>query len=166
MVPAEAITLIKKWEGLRLKAYRCSAGVLTIGYGTTANVKEGMTISEADAQLRLISHLNKLDNELSTLVNVPLKSHQRAALLSFLYNLGSTNFRTSGLRKKINSMDIEGIKVEWLKWCKANGKEVQGLKNRREDELALFLSELLPDGPSEAEVNDKLQDVEDSILKF
>ncbi len=175
MIPPKAIELIKIWEGCRLKAYRCSANVLTIGYGDTHNVKEGMVITQEEAEKRLAKHLKELNAQLSTLLNVPLKENQRAAILSLIFNIGIGAFRTSTLRKKINAKDEAGIKEEFLKWNKAGGKVVQGLVNRRADELHIFLGEnasssdldtdLLPTGPTEDEINDILEDVEQSVLK-
>lgn len=170
MIPPKAVELIKVWEGCRLKAYRCSANVLTIGYGDTHNVKENMVITQEEAEKRLIKHLTELDAQLSTLLNVPLKPNQRAAILSLVFNIGIGAFRTSTLRKKINARDEEAVKIEFLKWNKVDGKVNQGLVNRRADELSVFLSspdlvDLLPDIATEDEINDILEDVEKKVFK-
>lgn len=99
----KGIALIKGFEGLRLKAYKCSAGVWTIGYGHTKGVKEGQTITEAEAETLLREDLRTFEVGVSSLVTVFLHQCQFDALVSFAFNLGVGAIKGSTLLKKINA---------------------------------------------------------------
>lgn len=135
----KGLELIKHFEGLRLKSYQCSAAVWTIGYGHTAGVKPGdlITTEEADAFLR--QDIAESERSVSRYVSVPLTQHQFDALVSFTFNLGSGNLRTSTLLKKLNTGDYPAAAEEFLRWVNAGGKKLSGLVRRREAERALFL---------------------------
>ena len=136
--------IIKKWEGLRLKAYLCPAGVPTIGYGHTYNVKMGQTISVAQAELFLDHDYQDAEEQVLSLVKVPLTENQLGALTSFVFNLGSGNLRISTLLRKLNQGDYRGAAEQFGAWNKArvNGVMValDGLTKRRADEKNLFLA--------------------------
>lgn len=136
--------IIKKWEGLRLKAYLCPAGVPTIGYGHTYNVKMGQTISMAQAELFLDHDYQDAEEQVLSLVKVPLTENQLGALTSFVFNLGSGNLRISTLLKKLNLGDYRGAAEQFGVWNKARVKGVMvaldGLTKRRADEKNLFLA--------------------------
>ena len=136
--------IIKKWEGLRLKAYLCPAGVPTIGYGHTYNVKMGQTISVAQAELFLDHDYQNAEEQVLSLVKVPLTENQLGALTSFVFNLGSGNLRISTLLRKLNLGDYRGAAEQFGAWNKArvNGVMValDGLTKRRADEKNLFLA--------------------------
>ena len=134
----EAIEIVRAFEGERLKAYQCSAGVWTIGVGHTKGVKEGdrITLEQSDELLK--SDLEGLKKEMIPLVDVEVTRGQFVALLSFVFNLGTKAFMTSTLRKKLNKGDFEGASFEFLKWKFVNGEEVRGLLNRRKAERELF----------------------------
>ena len=88
------VPFIKQFEGCRLTTYRCSAGVLTIGYGHTgSDVRDGMTISQNDAEKLLIDDLSKFQTELAPLVTVLVTEGQFIALMSFVFNLGIGAFK-------------------------------------------------------------------------
>lgn len=135
---SEAIEIVRAFEGERLKAYQCSAGVWTIGVGHTKGVKEGdrITLEQSDELLK--SDLEGFKKEMIPLVDVEVTRGQFVALLSFVFNLGTKAFMTSTLRKKLNKGDFEGASFEFLKWKFVNGKEVRGLLNRRKAERELF----------------------------
>lgn len=137
------VELIKYYEGLRLSAYQCSAGVWTIGYGTTSGVYEGQRISAEEAERLLKKDLNKFSLDVEDLVTVPLNSNQFSALVSFVYNLGEGALRTSTLLRKLNSGDYAGAADEFPRWNKAvvNGQMtvLEGLTRRRAAERKLFL---------------------------
>lgn len=137
--PAIASDFVKQWEGRELKAYQCSAGVWTIGYGHTAGVKEGDTISAAGAEQLLVEDLRAISNDLNRLVNVPVTQGQYIALLSLAFNVGATAVKKSKLLFKLNHGDIPGAAAEFDDWIYADGKVIEGLKRRREAEKALFL---------------------------
>lgn len=136
--------IIKKWEGLRLKAYLCPAGVPTIGYGHTYNVKMGQTISVAQAELFLDHDYQDAEEQVLSLVKVPLTENQLGALTSFVFNLGAGNLSRSTLLRKLNQGDYRGAAEQFGAWNKArvNGVMValDGLTKRRADEKNLFLA--------------------------
>lgn len=140
-INAEGLSHVKKFEGLRTRAYRDVANVLTIGYGHTSaagapEVREGMTITEAQAEQILQSDLRKFEERVSRLVKVPLSDNQFAALVSFDFNTGALHKST--LLKKLNRRDYNAVPVELMKWVNAGGKKVKGLVNRRAAEAGLW----------------------------
>ena len=135
------IDLIKSFEGCKLEAYLCPAGIPTIGYGTTRGVKLGMKITEALAEKFLREDIVEFENQLDSL-GLHLNSNQYAACISFIYNLGFGNFRSSTLRAKIaNDPDDPAIADQFLRWTKAGGKVLDGLVRRREAEAKLYFTE-------------------------
>ena len=133
-----AIDFIKSWEGERLEAYQCSAGVWTIGVGHTKGVKPNDRITEGISKILFEQDLLAFKLEMLPLVKVEVTQGQFVALLSFVFNLGITSFKTSTLLKKLNQGDYVGASNEFLRWKYANGKVVKGLLNRRKAEKALF----------------------------
>lgn len=133
------IELIKKYEGCVLKAYKCPSGVWTIGYGHTNGVKSGMQITKAQALDYLKQDLNVFEKAVTDYVKVPLNQNQFDALVSFSFNCGTGALKTSTLLKKLNSCDYSGAANELLKWNKSNGKVLNGLVKRRQEEKKLFL---------------------------
>lgn len=138
-VSIDGINLIKKYEGCRLTAYKCPAGVWTIGYGHTKNVKSGMKITQNKANELLEDDLKRIGNTIIQLVNVSLHQNQFDALVSFTFNCGSGALKRSTLLKKLNNKDYDGAANEFIKWNKSNGKVLNGLVKRREEEKSLFL---------------------------
>ena len=135
---AEGISLIKKFEGCELYAYQCSAGVWTIGYGHIKGVSEGMTITQEQAEQMLLDELVEYENYINELVSVDLSQNQFDALVSWVYNLGPSNLRSSTLLKVLNSGDYNGVPAQIMRWNKAGGKVLEGLTRRREAEARLF----------------------------
>lgn len=140
MINDNALELIKRFEGLRLTAYKCPAGVWTIGYGHTANVLRGQRCTEIQAELWLMDDLREAEQAVDDLVKVPLTDNQRGALVSFVFNVWAGNFIASTLLKKLNAGDYAGAADEFRRWNKAGGKVLAGLTRRRDAEAALFLS--------------------------
>lgn len=142
------LALIKQHEGLRLDAYPDAGygwGRATIGYGHTAQagppgVVQGMKITASDAEQILRDDLRKFEGYVTSAVNVPLNQHQFDALVSFTFNLGPGNLKTSTMLRKLNYGDYQGAADEILRWNKSNGKVLAGLTKRREAERALFLT--------------------------
>ena len=136
----EGLSLIKKFEGLRLKAYKCSANVLTIGYGHTGGVKETdkITLEEADSLLK--KDIAKFEEYVSDNVMVKLNQSQFDALVAWTFNLGPGNLRESTMLKKLNNQEYESVPFEMRRWNKAGGKTLDGLIRRREAESLLFES--------------------------
>lgn len=134
------IKLIKNLEGLRLAAYQCSAHVWTIGYGHTAGVKPGDTITVGQAEQFLREDLGLSEVAVSRLVSVPLSQHQFDALVSFTFNLGEGNLKNSRLLKKLNAGDYSGAAEEFPRWNRADGRGGEGLTRRRLAERDMFLA--------------------------
>lgn len=132
------IDLIKQFEGLRLEAYLCPAGVPTVGWGSTKGVKLGQKITKDQAEKMLMDEYLLCESQVAKLITVPLKQHQLDALVSFVYNLGQGKLLGSTLRKKLNTGDYKGAAIEFDKWVFANGKKLQGLVNRRAAERKMF----------------------------
>tara|TARA_R100000544_G_scaffold35539_1_gene22951 strand:- start:2061 stop:2504 length:444 start_codon:yes stop_codon:yes gene_type:complete len=136
----EGIELIKHYEGCELKAYRCPADVLTIGYGITKGVTEDMEITQQQADEMLEAELIEYEHYLDNMVDVPLDQNQYDALVAWIYNLGPTNLKESTLLKVLNNSDYKNVPEQIKRWNKANGKVLNGLVKRRESEALLFES--------------------------
>lgn len=143
------LSLIRTFEGLSTKAYRCPAGVWTIGYGHTSNVKKGMKITQKEAERLLLSDLAYFEKAVTNLVKEgSCTQSQFDALVCFAFNVGVGSLAASTLLKKFKAGDIQGAADEFLRWNKAKspetGKkiEIKGLTLRRQAERRLFLSEL------------------------
>lgn len=134
----KGLELIKFYEGLELEAYKCAAGVLTIGYGWTHDVKEGDTITEERAEELLREGIVQYENAVHDLVDVPLEQHQFDALVSWVYNLGKANLAASTLLKKVNAQEFDEVPDQIRRWNKAGGKVLEGLTKRRESEAKLW----------------------------
>ena len=139
--PAVAADFVKDLEGCELKAYRCPAGVWTIGYGHTKGVKEGDMISASEAEQLLVEDLTAIANDLNRLVNVPVTQGQYIALLSLAFNVGASWVKKSELLRKLNHRDYEGAAEEFDTFVLSNNKVVEGLKRRRAAERNLFEGE-------------------------
>ncbi|OVE49469.1 lysozyme [Chromobacterium violaceum] len=138
---AAGISLIKQFEGLRLAAYQDMVGVWTIGYGHTGpDVKAGLIITQQQADQLLAADLEKFETGVGQLVAVPLNANQFAALVSFSYNLGLGNLRSSTLLRLLNQGDYAGAAAQFPRWNRAGGQVVAGLTRRRLAEQALFNS--------------------------
>ena len=139
-ISQEGLSLIKKFEGLRLRAYKCSANVLTIGYGHTGGVKETdkITLEEADSLLE--KDIAKFEEYVSDNVIVKLNQSQFDALVAWTFNLGPGNLRESTMLKKLNNQEYESVPFEMRRWNKAGGKTLDGLIRRRQAESLLFES--------------------------
>jgi len=131
--------LIKKYEGLRLKAYVCPGGRWTIGYGQTGpDVYEGLEIDEQTANNLLWKALPGYEDAINELVKVPLNQNQFDSLVSFTYNIGIEAFKKSTLLKMINSGDMVGASYQFLIWIYSGHKILRGLVERRKAEKDLF----------------------------
>lgn len=141
----EGFELITQWEGLRLKPYLCSAGVPTIGYGST-RYENGHKVKLSDAAITkerayelFLNTISTYEKAVFTLTNDDINQNQFNALVSFAYNLGSTALQNSTLLRKINAnLNDPAIANEFRKWVNAGGKKVHGLVNRREDEIKMY----------------------------
>lgn len=131
------LALIKQFEGCRLIAYQCSAGVWTIGYGHTAGVYKGMKITQAQADAFLKQDIAKFEKYINNPSYVPftdkLNQNQFDALVSFAFNLGQGN-----VKKLCTGRVMNQIPSAMQQYCKAAGKTLPGLQRRRKAEAALY----------------------------
>lgn len=139
-VSDRGVELVAKYEGCRLEAYKCPAGVWTIGYGHTEGVQPGQTISKDEAKELLKEDLKKYGNYVNKCVNngkiaFPLTQNQFDALTSFCYNCGEGT-----LGKLVTGRDAATVADKILLYNKGGGRELAGLTKRREEERALFLT--------------------------
>ena len=138
--PAIASDFVKQFEGRELKAYQCSAGKWTIGYGHVKGVKEGDEISASEAEQLLVEDLTAIADDLNRLVNVPVSEGQYIALLSLAFNVGASAIKKSTLLFHLNHGRYEDAAAEFDQWIYAGGKLSEGLKRRRAAERSLFES--------------------------
>lgn len=145
-VSQKAIELIKSFEGFRPTMYLDSAGLPTIGYGTLIDTVEEKhlltaTIDEDTAERFLRFDVEKTVARMQPLIKSTLNQNQYDALLSFAYNVGVTALRKSTLLVKVNANPNDAtIRGEFLKWCNASGKRIDGLYRRRVKEAELYFS--------------------------
>jgi lysozyme len=144
--------VIKNFEGLRLNAYRDSAGVWTIGYGSTRyhdgkSVKPGdKLIDETQADALFSNTLSQYTSAVNSLVKVPLTQSQFDTLVSFTYNEGTGALKESTLLYKLNKKDYQGAADQFLVWDKITDPHTREkvtlntLVKRRQEERELFLS--------------------------
>lgn len=140
------VAVIQYFESLELKAYPDPATggkPYTIGFGTTvypsgAPVRPGDVCTKEQAEKYLLNDLAKFETVVSDAVRVPLNQGQFDALVSFTYNLGPANLRSSTLLKMVNAGDFAGAAGQFKRWNKANGKTMRGLTRRRAAEQCLF----------------------------
>jgi lysozyme len=144
-VGEEGVKLIKSFEGFKSKPYKCPAGVPTIGYGATfyPNGKKvtmsDRAITEHEATDLLRHMLESFEKYVDSYCVDTINQNQFDALVSFAYNLGPANLKSSTLLKKVNANPKdETIRAEFMKWVKAGGKTLQGLVRRREAEANLY----------------------------
>lgn len=148
-VPKPAVELVKRHEGLRLDAYLCPANVCTIGYGHTGpDVKLGDRITKAEADKLLRADLRWATDLVDTAIRVHLSEPRRSALISWVFNIGETQFKSSTLLRKLNAGDYDAVPAQLARWNKAKGKVLPGLVTRRAEEAALWLSGA-DEGPGE-----------------
>ena len=141
MKPSQnCIDLVKKFEGCKLSAYKCPAGVITIGFGHTLGVKMGTTITQVEAERLLMNDLLNYATSVTKLAK-NVTQNQFDSLVSFAYNCGVGALTYSTLLKKVNANPKdENIKIQFAKWNKVNGQTLLGLTKRRLAEWQLFNS--------------------------
>ena len=138
----EGLALIRRFEGFRASAYRCPAGVWTIGYGHTSQagppaVRPGMVIGEDEANRILSADVERF-------ADAVVSAAQFSALVSFAYNVGIAAFRTSSVLKAVNDGRFTEVPARLKLWVKGGGRVLPGLERRRAAEAELFMSETPP----------------------
>ena len=142
--------LVAQFEGCKLEAYLCPSGVPTIGWGSTtyadgSKVKLGDKLTQQDADILFKLKLDEFRTQVVRVVPGTLPAGAVDALTSFAFNCGTGALMRSTLLKKIknNKLDLKGIKGEFMKWTKSNGKELPGLVRRRRAEYDMYADAVL-----------------------
>lgn len=146
-ISENGLKLIAQFEGCELKAYRCPAGIWSIGYGHTGDdVEPDMTITEDEAFELLGRDTVKTEKSVSKMLvtqiaNGLINQNMFDALVSFAYNCGTGNLQKSTLLKKVKANPFDpSIENEFMRWTKAGGRELPGLVKRRKAEAELYFS--------------------------
>jgi lysozyme len=140
-ISQEGIDLIKEFEGCSLKAYRCPAGILTIGYGHTGkHVTQGMVITQFEAENLLKSDLVRFEEAVTRSAG-PAYQNQFDAMVSLAYNIGTAAFAKSSVARLHSHGQYTGAASAFLLWNKAGGMVLAGLVRRRKAERNLYLGE-------------------------
>jgi len=137
-ISQEGVDLIKSFESCRLEPYQDSGGVWTDGWGNITDVVPGQAITQEQADSRLLSNLALSVEQVNNCVTVDLNQHEFDALVSFDFNCGIGNLRSSTLLRLVNEEDFEGAAQEFEKWDHVSGKVCAGLLRRRLAEKAEF----------------------------
>ena len=145
-IEKSTIDLLKRFEGIKLKAYQDSVGIWTIGVGNTyyedhSPVKKGDIITQerADSLLKMIA--TSFGDYVNSKVTAKLTQNQFDSLVSICYNIGKGNFNSSTLLKVVNkNTNDTSIEVQFQSWCRAGGKVLPGLLNRRNAEYKNYIS--------------------------
>lgn len=132
------IALIKRFEGMRLRPYKDSVGVLTVGYGHTRMVREAVTYTLEEVEDLLKQDLEYFERSLTNMVQ-NCTSNQFSAMVCLAFNIGTGNFANSTVRRLHNERNHQGAADAFLMWNKAGGKSLVGLSRRREAERELYL---------------------------
>lgn len=140
----EAFKILRQYEGLKLTSYQDSVGVWTIGYGSTmvngAHVTPGMRCTMAEAESWLEADVNVRAAKLAEWIHVPVTGHMLSAIISLAYNIGMGAIYHSRMLADLNAgRDKQVVANDFMSWIHAGGHVVQGLINRRRQEVAIFL---------------------------
>lgn len=137
----KAIAILTKYEGLRLQAYKCTAGRPTIGYGHTKGVRMGQIITEDKAVSLLREDIREVEEYL-TKRYPSISQNKFDALICLVFNIGISNFDKYYISNLVdNNASQESIIRAWSNICYAGGKKLDGLVRRRAEEVALFFSQ-------------------------
>lgn len=136
------LELIKKYEGFSSQAYKCPAGVWTVGWGHTGHdVNKDTILTPEEAELMLKKEVENLQEQILFLLDNKPTANELDALTSLVYNVGLGAFKKSRLLKRINLKENgELISKEWIEFNKANGKIIKGLLRRRAEEICLYFT--------------------------
>ena len=136
------LEIIKKYEGFSSQAYRCPAGVWTVGWGHTGrDINKDTILTREEAELMLKKDVANLQEQILFLLDGKPSMNELDALTSLVYNVGLGAFKKSRLLKRINLKDNpELVAKEWIEFNKVNGKVVKGLIRRRAEEISLYFT--------------------------
>lgn len=134
----KGLGLIKEFEGLYLRKYKCPAGYWTIGYGHLWYKGDKEEITEEEAEIFLVQDLADAEWAVNKYVTVPITQNQFDALVSFTMNLGSGSLKSSTLLRLLNAGDYAEAADQFTRWIYGGGEELPGLVRRRKEEKKLF----------------------------
>lgn len=136
------LEIIKKYEGFSSQAYKCPAGVWTVGWGHTGrDINKDTILTREEAELMLQKDVANLQEQILFLLDDKPTTNELDALTSLVYNVGLGAFKKSRLLKRINLKENgELIAKEWIEFNKVNGKVVKGLLRRRAEEICLYFT--------------------------
>ena len=137
-ISSTGVDLIKHFESCKLTAYQDSVGIWTIGWGHTGSVKKGDIWTQGEADNILLNDLDKFEGYVNQHVKVPLTQNQFDALVSWTFNLGPGNLKSSTMLTKLNEKKYDEVPSQMKRWNKAGGKVLRGLERRRNAEAAMF----------------------------
>lgn len=140
-ISEKGLDLIKRHEGCRLRAYKCPAGIWTVGYGSTKGVKPWTEITQREAEIRLREDVKAAERTVEKVryLQPKLNQNQFDALVSFVFNIGGGSFEKSTLRKKVLANPSDGeIRGEFGRWVNSGGRPLAGLQKRRQAEAELY----------------------------
>ena len=140
-ISSTGVDLIKHFESCKLTAYQDSVGIWTIGWGHTGSVKKGDIWTQGEADNILLNDLDKFEGYVNQYVKVPLTQNQFDALVSWTFNLGPGNLKSSTMLTKLNEKKYDEVPSQMKRWNKAGGKVLHGLERRRNAEAAMFSGE-------------------------
>lgn len=140
-ISSTGVDLIKHFESCKLTAYQDSVGIWTIGWGHTGSVKKGDIWTQGEADNILLNDLDKFEGYINQHVKVPLTQNQFDALVSWTFNLGPGNLKSSTMLTKLNEKKYDEVPSQMKRWNKAGGKVLRGLERRRNAEAAMFSGE-------------------------
>lgn len=143
-IPMSAVALVAEFEACRLRAYRCPAGVWTLGWGETDGIAPGMVWSQAQADQRFCDSLTAFTHQVQALLKMHAEPNQLGALVSLAYNIGIGAFARASVLKAHNAGDQQAAARAFGLWNKARVNGVltvlAGLTRRRAAEAALYLT--------------------------
>ena len=141
-----AMDFIEAWEGCKLTAYKCPAGIWTIGVGHTKGVTEHDEITYEQSRELLRKDIEEVKRGLAPFVNIHVTEGQFIALVSLAFNVGVSYVvhKCPKLMQALNAGDVEACAHEFLDIDSANGVKLPGLTRRRQSEARLFLGEGVP----------------------
>lgn len=137
-ISAAGLEELKRYEGCRREAYQCEAGVWTIGYGDTSNVKPGQRITMAECEERLSRRVAEFEAAVERAVTRPMTQGQFDAFVSLAFNIGAAGFAGSTLVKTFNAGDVAGAALELGRWVHVKKVVSPNLVRRRFSELVRY----------------------------
>lgn len=134
------IQLVEKFEGCKLKAYTCPAGVWTIGFGATGrDIKKGVEWTQKQADDRMFTDVDVYATAAAKLSpGLTSDANKHSAIADFCYNLGTTRYKASTLKRKVDAEEWDEAEEELAKWVWGGGKKLPGLVRRRAEEARLL----------------------------